>query len=607
VNNLKIKAKLAVSFGIVILLSIVLAVFAIVSLSTTSDNYRNKLDFSQKRVQAILEMSEEVMNVRRIYTAIRADIGDTDTLRGYQSEIAGVFDDIYDHLDTYIYLTRNDKALESRLIDELVGKADSMRSITRQYQTDLIERNLAFAMVYDMHSLLENSAAQAPIILQIQSTIALMEEAEYQLSYVLLEQTNSTASTYRVMFVIVTVLIIIISVSLALYVAHGLSKPLAVVDRWTSTAAKGNIVWTPAELKILDMYSKRRDEVGHMMNSYAELVDYMGTISKALARVAEGDLTVSVTPNSEEDLLSHSLVRMLKDLNMMFSEINTASSQVSAGSRQIAEGAMALAQGSTEQAASVQQLSASVSEIALQTKENANMAERASTLAGEIKGKAEKGSYQMDDMMTAVKDINRASQSISKVIKVIDDIAFQTNILALNAAVEAARAGQHGKGFAVVAEEVRSLAAKSAEAAKDTGGLISDSMEKAELGSRIAEETANSLSEIVAGIIESTEIIGEIASSSGRQSIGISQLNSGIDQVAHVVQQNSATAEESAAASEEMSGQSMVLEELISRFKLLEGQGMSRALPPQPKQVEHIPAPADATYSSGDGGSFGKY
>ena len=196
------------------------------------------------------------------------------------------------------------------------------------------------------------------------------------------------------------------------------------------------------------------------------------------------------------------------------------------------------------------------------------MAGRAADLANTIKESAEKGNRQMHEMTEAVKEINQASHSISKVIKVIDDIAFQTNILALNAAVEAARAGQHGKGFAVVAEEVRNLAAKSAEAAKDTGGLIANSMEKAEFGAGIASDTALSLEEIVSGINESAQLVNEIAKSSEDQSLGIEQINSGIDQVAKVTQQNSATAEESAAASRQMSDQSSTLEGLIARFRL---------------------------------------
>jgi methyl-accepting chemotaxis protein len=296
---------------------------------------------------------------------------------------------------------------------------------------------------------------------------------------------------------------------------------------------------------------------------------------------------------------------MVADLNNMFSEINNASGQVSAGSKQIADGAQSLAQGSTEQAASVQQLSASISDIATKTKENAEMAGRAANLAINIKTSAEKGSGQMDEMMTAVKDINESSQNISKVIKSIDDIAFQTNILALNAAVEAARAGQHGKGFAVVAEEVRNLAAKSAEAAKDTESLIADSITKAELGSRIADDTAASLKEIVEGIDESTKLVGDIARSSEEQSVGIGQVNSGVDQVAQVVQQNSATAEESAAASQEMSGQALVMEELISRFKLKNSSGNSLGAFTPAAPLPPAPAPTSSTDSFDD--EFGKY
>ncbi|MDL2295012.1 methyl-accepting chemotaxis protein, partial [Ruminococcaceae bacterium OttesenSCG-928-D13] len=289
-----------------------------------------------------------------------------------------------------------------------------------------------------------------------------------------------------------------------------------------------------------------------------------------------------------EDTLGNAIAKMVDSLNQMFSEINNATGQVSTGSSQIATGAQNLAQATTEQSATVEELLASVSDIAEKTRENARRAEHAADLAGSIKQSAEQGTAQMGRMTQAVEEINAASQSISAVIKVIDDIAFQTNILALNAAVEAARAGEHGKGFAVVADEVRNLAGKSAEAAKDTGKLIADTVEKAELGAQIAQETSLSLDTIVEGINESTTVVGEIAESSEAQNLAIEEVNKGIDQVSQVVQTNSATAEESAAAAEEMSSQAAMLQSMVAQFKVAQGA----ALPPAQATQGGYSAPA---------------
>ena len=431
----------------------------------------------------------------------------------------------------------------------------------------------------------------------------------------LIEELDNEIEALSMMVIVITAAALAVSVVavifLTIYVSGLISKPLNTITAFMEKAGQtGDIALRPEDVENIGRLSKIKDEIGHLTIAAAAFVKHVIGISERLDAIAHGDLTVKVDRLSENDTMGNALEYMIDNLNSMFAEIQASTAQVSTGSKQIADGAQTLAQGSTEQAASIQELSNSISEIAGKTKDNAMTAGKTSKLSETIKDNAEKGSRQMDEMIVAVKDINDASQSISKIIKTIDDIAFQTNILALNAAVEAARAGQHGKGFAVVAEEVRNMASKSAEAAKDTGDMIQNSMEKAELGSRIAEETSKSLNEIVSGINESSGLIEEITKSSEEQSRGIAHINTGIDQVAQVVQQNSATAEESAAASEEMSGQSDMLQQLIGQFKLKGGAGGYRSLPTGgSSEIRQGGAPKKdvAGYDGADSGDFGKY
>jgi methyl-accepting chemotaxis protein len=382
---------------------------------------------------------------------------------------------------------------------------------------------------------------------------------------------DSSAVAFQLLIAIIVVLVIALAASLllAFYISGLISKPLKDMMGYIKQAGEtGNLKFRDDEWANCDRLSQGKDEIGQTMNAFTKMMRKFVYYGETVNRVAERDLTVKVDTLGPTDTFGNAIVQMTDNLNNMFTEINTATAQVSSGAGQIADAAQALAQGSTEQAATVQELSATVADIAEKTKSNAGRAAHAAELADSIKLSAEKGNQQMQEMVSAVGEINQAGRDISRVIKVIDDIAFQTNILALNAAVEAARAGQHGRGFAVVAEEVRNLAAKSGEAAKETNDLIANSIEKAELGARIANETAASLSEIVIGIGESSQIAGEIAASSGEQSDGITEINNSIEQVAQVVQQNSATSEESAASAEELSGQSSMLKELIGQFRL---------------------------------------
>jgi methyl-accepting chemotaxis protein len=359
---------------------------------------------------------------------------------------------------------------------------------------------------------------------------------------------------------------------IALFSIVAISRPLGKISHFAEKIRMGDLGISSGSDMTIDIRSN--DEIGAMAKSlesaFAELKGYVGEIGYRMHGMADGNLTIESIYEFRGDfiLIKDSINEIVRKLNPVVRNFKQSASQISLSSTQIADGAKQLAEGTAIQASSVDELSVTIGEILKETSNNASVAKEATNLSGNIRANAEKGDSQMDKLMYSIKEINDASVKINKVIGVIDDIAFQTNILALNAAVEAARAGVHGKGFAVVADEVRDLATKSAAAASDTAKLIADSVEKANLGMKLALETSNSLKEIVEGINRSAEIIAEISQSSDDQANAIAQVNSGIDQVANVVRQNSATAEESAAASEEMSSQSFLLQQMVQHFKV---------------------------------------
>jgi len=425
----------------------------------------------------------------------------------------------------------------------------------------------------------------------------------------LLDKANhdNTAMSNTIFTVILTGALISTALALFLgfYISGLISKPLNQLSAFMKKASStGDLSLSPEDVENINNCAKVKDEIGQAIRNCASFVGHIINTAKKLESIADGDLTVEVEKLSAEDTIGKSLENMVNSLNSMFGEINNISAQVSSsakqaaetssniasGASQISEGAQSLAEGATKQTEHMHEVSQSIDNIAEKTKTNAGMANQAAKLTDTIINKAEKGGRQMDEMIAAVNGVTEASKSVSNIMNTISGIAEQTNLLALNAAIEAARAGEHGKGFAVVAEEVRKLAVQSEEAAKETSSIIKNSMEKADLGARVANEMAVSLTEIISGINESNRLIMEIAIASGEQAKGIEQININVFKVADVIQSNSAVAEENAATSEEsaaaaqisaasseaMSSHARTLESLIAQFKIRESQNNSR-------------------------------
>lgn len=367
--------------------------------------------------------------------------------------------------------------------------------------------------------------------------------------------------------IITLVVLLIFSICLITANVKKMVGPIGSVTGRLKLLSEGDVS-SPVEIINTD------DEIGMLSSSLNSTVEtlqsYVGDIDYVLREAAQGNLTVEsgITYTGDFITLGKSMDQIITTLNSMLGQIRNASEQVASGSEQVASGAQALSQGTTEQASSIEELAATINMISEKIRGNAENSLQASQKASKVGTEMRESNRQMKEMITAMSDINSRSEEIGKIIKTIEDIAFQTNILALNAAVEAARAGTAGKGFAVVADEVRNLASKSAEASKNTSDLIENSIRSIENGTKIADITAKSMLKAVDGASEVVAIIDQISEASSGQADSIQQVTVGIDQVSAVVQTNSATSEQSAAASEELSSQATDLKSIVDRFRL---------------------------------------
>lgn len=377
---------------------------------------------------------------------------------------------------------------------------------------------------------------------------------------------GSGNSKTALILIIITAVSLLLEILVARYISASMGLPIRLSVTVARMLSVGDL--DVAEVVKDDHNNERSDEYGEIGQAFDTLISNTQRQVDTAQKLADGDLTVNFDIRSDKDLLGKALCHVVDNLNELTKSIIAASNQVADSAEMLSNSNAQLSEGAAEQASSIQQLTASVEQISAQINSSAKNAEKANTLVTQANEHAESGNRQMNEMLRAMNDISESSRNINKIIKVIDDIAFQTNILALNAAVEAARAGVHGKGFVVVAEEVRNLAAKSAAAAKESTDMIANSLTKVEVGMKIADETASALKAIVDEVNVATGLISSIAVSSEEQVESIKQINMGISQVSQVVQTNAANSEEGAAASQELANQAEMLKSMVGSFKV---------------------------------------
>lgn len=562
-RDAKIKTKLLMGFGIVLFVTVIIILTLIASMNNIAQTTQRMYDQPYAASQSIWSLRRNILDTQnQMNRLVSLD----------NTEILAQKDSIQATIDADVQQVQTDlQALQAMFTsaDKQQMLADISTQLTAcgQIRTQVV--NLATSnqleaaqqlLRQDYDTALNNCL---PTVLELAEIIS-DDAAAFVVS----------AHTYsRSAFILGLVLLFVgiaCMLSIATVLSNAIVGPARQLEKAAAEMSRGNL----NAVDLVTYHSK--DAMGQLADSLrvtmTNLSQYVDEISSVLTRLAQGDLTID--RNHITDYLGDfseiktSFVTILKSFNHTLGEIHDAGEQVDTGSAQSSSAAQMLAQGATEQASAVDELTETMSEISSQIQENAKHTSQADALAARVSKEVAEGSQHMQQLNGAMDEIRNSSQEIGKIIKTIEDIAFQTNILALNAAVEAARAGAAGKGFAVVADEVRNLAGKSAEASKNTTALIENSVRAVENGAAIAETTTQSLELVEQTTKQVVDTIQRIAQASEKQAHSVAEVTTRVEQISTVVQKNSATAEESAAASEELSSQADRLNQMVSRFKL---------------------------------------
>ena len=556
-KNLRISKKLLISYAAILALLILGTVESIVNLVNFGNQIETFYDgpFTVKGSADIVNSNFEAMQ-KSVFRALSTE--NMDITNEAINDARTAADNVQAQIPVLKEHFLGDPQIITRLQSALEELAPMREEVLRLAQMNKNEEAAAYME--------ENNIA---VIKKAQTELDALIENGNSKGEELIRQLETDQSRAVVILVLLGIGSVAVSVAFAAYITKSITKPVAELEAATEKLAEGRLEET-------NISYESRDELGNLADRIRNMSDTMVTIIKDeayfLGEMADGNFDVKSKAEERyvgdyKEILD-SMEHINSNLSDTLTQISQSSDQVASGSDQVSSSAQALSQGATQQASSVEELAATINEISNQVEQNAENARQANQRAEMVGREAGESDKQMHEMLSAMREISSTSNEIGKIIKTIEDIASKTNILALNAAVEAARAGAAGKGFAVVADEVRNLASKSAEASKNTASLIEGALQAVEKGTKIADETAQTLVNVVKGVGEVGETIENISSASQRQADSIRQVTQGIDQISSVVQTNSATAEESAAASEELSGQAQLLKNLVGQFHL---------------------------------------
>ena len=572
--NLRVRTKLMIGFGLAMLLTLLLDAAAIISVKVLDDSYSHLLDFSKKDTEYLMSIDKACSDMRMATTAIMLNIGDAETMDRYCNQYDLAYDEAIGYADQYIDNVERDEVRDPVELSKNLGQMQNIKAQFETYRENTLYAAELARNDADYDTINATFLRGAPFITEIVGTLrSMIVESD---NYTAKASQSNTSLKYKsiLIFTIISTAIFLISLASALFISGIISKPLVVMSSFLKKAGEtGDISISEADKNNINRFAGNKDEIGQISSSLGLFVARIREVSRILESMASGNLAIDFSVQSDNDTLGVSLKKMIDDMNSMLSELRTSSEQVSSGAAQISQSAQSLASGSSEQAATIMDFSSTINKLLGQTNYNAENSEKAQQANDVTSSRLEDSIRSMLDMIDAMKAIDESSGSITKIIKVIDDIAFQTNILALNAAVEAARAGQHGKGFAVVADEVRSLAAKSAQAAKETAVLIENSSVRVQAGNEIAERTNSNLEIAIGNSRESTMLIELVASATTEQAMAILEISQSVEEISSVIQANSALSEQSAASAQEMSAQSHILRQIVNGFTLKDSGG----------------------------------